>query len=111
LAKAERVALGPLDVEALKDRLLSAGGGSEAVQHWPGLRLRVYALVAPEPDRQQPHEEDEVYLVLEGGGVLVVEGERMPLRAGQAAYVPARVEHHFEEYDRIALLVIFWPSI
>jgi hypothetical protein len=37
----------------------------------------VYVLVAPpEPDRQQPHEDDEVYLVLEGSGTLEVEGEQ-----------------------------------
>ena len=32
----------------------------------PGLEIGVYVLVAPEPDRQQPHELDEVYVVLEG---------------------------------------------
>jgi len=105
-----RNSFGPFDVSILKDRLVTAGGGSEAVHHWPGLRLRVYALVAPEPDRQQPHDEDEVYVVLHGEGVLVIEGERMPLREGQAAYVPAHVVHHFEDYDSIALLVIFWPT-
>jgi mannose-6-phosphate isomerase-like protein (cupin superfamily) len=45
--------------------------------------------VAPEPDRQQPHDDDEVYVVLGGNGVLEVEGERVELREGEAAFVPA----------------------
>jgi mannose-6-phosphate isomerase-like protein (cupin superfamily) len=40
----------------------------------------VYVLVAPEPDRQRPHEDDELYVVLEGTGVLQVEGEDIAVR-------------------------------
>ena len=36
-------------------RLREAGGGYEIVHSSPGLELGVYVLVAPEPDRQQPH--------------------------------------------------------
>ena len=42
--------------------------------HSPGLELGVYVLVAPEPDAAA-HEDDEVYVVLEGTGVLEIEGE------------------------------------
>ena len=45
---------------------LSENGGYEVVHQSPGLELGVYVLVAPEPDRQQPHDDDEVYVVLEG---------------------------------------------
>ncbi len=64
-------------------------------------------LVAPEPDRQRPHEDDEVYVVLEGTGVLEVEGERVDLREGHAVFVPAGVEHHFDAYEHLTVLVIF----
>jgi mannose-6-phosphate isomerase-like protein (cupin superfamily) len=66
-------------VAAVKDRLVAASGGYEVVHESPGLELGVYVLVAPEPDRQQPHAEDEVYVVLEGNGVLEVEGESDPV--------------------------------
>ena len=59
----------------------------------PGLEIGVYVLVAPEPDRQQPHDDDEVYVVLEGTGVLEVEGESVELREGHAVFVPAGAEH------------------
>ena len=63
-------------IAAVKDRLVAAGGGYEIVHESPGQELGVYALVAPEPDHQQPHADDEVYVVLEGSGMLEVEGNR-----------------------------------
>jgi mannose-6-phosphate isomerase-like protein (cupin superfamily) len=94
------------DIEAVKQRL-SASGGYEIVHSSPGLELGVYVLVAPEPDRQQPHEDDEVYIVLEGTGVLDVEGEKVELREGHALFVPAHAEHRFSGYESLSLLVIF----
>ena len=73
------------DVEAVKRRLAEAGGGYEIVHDSPGLELGVYVLVAPEPDRQQPHADDEVYVVLEGAGALDVEDTQVTLREGQAS--------------------------
>jgi mannose-6-phosphate isomerase-like protein (cupin superfamily) len=67
----------------------------------------VYVLVAPEADRQQPHADDEVYVVLEGTGTLEVEGARVPLREGRAVFVPAQAEHRFVGYEHLAVLVVF----
>ena len=91
------------------DKLRSAGGGYEIVHESPGLELGVYVLVAPEPDRQQPHEDDEVYLVLEGSGVLDVEGESIPVREGHAVFVEAGADHRFSAYEQLALFVVFTP--
>ena len=95
------------DINRTKDRLVRAGGGYEIVHTSPGLELGVYVLVAPEPDRQQPHADDEVYVVLEGSGTLDVEGERVELGEGHAAFVPAGAEHRFVGYEQLAVLVIF----
>ncbi len=89
------------------ERLRAAGGGYEIIHESPGLELGVYVLVAPEPDRQQPHENDEVYVVLEGTGTLEVAGERVELHEGQAVFVPAGTEHQFVGYEQLAVLVIF----
>ena len=43
------------DVAAVKERLKAGNGGYEIVHESPGLEVGVYVLVAPEPDRQQPH--------------------------------------------------------
>jgi mannose-6-phosphate isomerase-like protein (cupin superfamily) len=94
------------DVEAVRQRL-SEAGGYEVVHSSPGLEIGVYVLVAPEPDRQQPHDDDEVYIVLEGTGVLDIEGAKVELREGHALFVPAGAEHVFSGYESLSLLVIF----
>jgi mannose-6-phosphate isomerase-like protein (cupin superfamily) len=94
-------------VAAVKDRLVAAGGGYEVVHESPGLEVGVYVLVAPEPDRQQPHEDDEIYVVLEGTGVLTVEGTDVPVQVGSAVFVDAGAEHRFSAYEQLAVLVIF----
>lgn len=95
------------DTGSAIERLREAGGGYEIVHESPGLELGVYVLVAPEPDRQQPHSDDEVYVVLEGNGTLEVEGERDDLREGQAVFVPAGADHRFVGYEQLAVLVVF----
>jgi mannose-6-phosphate isomerase-like protein (cupin superfamily) len=89
------------------EKLRAAGGGYEIVHESPGLELGVYVLVAPEPDRQQPHEDDEVYLVLEGTGVLEVEGDSIPVREGNSVFVEAGADHRFTAYEQLALFVVF----
>lgn len=95
------------DVQEAKRRLEAANGGYEVVHESSGLEVGVYVLVAPEPDRQQPHEDDEVYIVLEGTGTLQVEDEEIDLVEGQAMFVAAHAEHRFTAYERLSLLVIF----
>jgi mannose-6-phosphate isomerase-like protein (cupin superfamily) len=89
------------------ERLRAGGGGYEVVHESAGIELGVYVLVAPEPDRQQPHEDDEVYVVLEGRGVLEVEGGRTAVEEGSAVFVEAGADHRFSAYEQLALLVIF----
>jgi mannose-6-phosphate isomerase-like protein (cupin superfamily) len=96
-----------IEVEAVRRRLVAGNGGYEIVHSSPGLEVGVYVLVAPEPDHQQPHDDDELYVVLEGRGVLTVEGEETPLTEGQAAFVPAGADHRFTGYEGLSVLVIF----
>ena len=97
----------PFDVDETRRALIARGGGYEVVHSSAGLEIGVYVLVAPEPDRQQPHDEDEVYVVLEGSGVLEVEDTATPLTEGMALFVAAGAEHRFTAYEQLALLVIF----
>ncbi|HXY86151.1 MAG TPA: cupin domain-containing protein [Gaiellaceae bacterium] len=94
-------------IEEVKERLAASTGGYEIVHESAGLELGVYVLVAPEPDRQQPHADDEIYVVLEGSGVLDVEGTAVPVKEGDAVFVEAGADHRFSAYERLSLLVIF----
>jgi mannose-6-phosphate isomerase-like protein (cupin superfamily) len=89
------------------ERLRAGRGGYEIVHSSPGLELGVYVLVAPEADRQQPHEDDELYVGLEGTGVLEVEGESVPMSEGEVIFVEAGLDHRFTAYEQLAVLVIF----
>ena len=97
----------PFEVDAVRARLEAGDGGYEIVHSSSGLEVGVYVLVAPEPDRQQPHADDEVYVVLEGSGTLDVERQAVPLEEGQAVFVPAGAEHRFVGYEHLSVLVVF----
>ena len=88
-------------------RELGEKGGYAVVHESPGLEVGVYVLVAPEPDRQQPHEDDELYVVLEGRGTLEVEGESFDVHEGSSVFVPAGADHRFVGYEGLSVLVIF----
>jgi mannose-6-phosphate isomerase-like protein (cupin superfamily) len=95
----------PFHLEDFAARL--GPGGYEVFFDSPALELGVYVLVAPEPDDQEPHDQDEIYVVLEGTGVLTVAGEEMKLQRGDAAFVAAGTEHRFSAYQRLTLFVLF----
>lgn len=91
----------------VRTRLEAQGGGWEVVHEAPNLEVGVLVRIAPTPDPPVRHTADEVYVVLEGEATLEAEGERRRLTPGDAAFVPARKEHHFVDYDRISVLVVF----
>jgi mannose-6-phosphate isomerase-like protein (cupin superfamily) len=94
-------------IREVQQRLEQANGGYEIVHRSPGLEVGVYVLVAPEPDTQQPHDDDEVYVVLTGRGTLEVEGQFFAVAEGDALFVEAGAEHRFTGYESLAVLVIF----
>ncbi len=95
------------DFETVRRRLAENSGGYEIVHESPGLEIGVYVLVAPEADRQQPHEDDEIYIPLDGTGTLEVAGKEVPVRLGEAIFVEAGAEHRFTGYESLSVLVIF----
>lgn len=106
----ERPVSHSFDVSHVAERLAAGNGGYEVVHESQGVEVGVYVLVAPEPDRQQPHEWDEIYVVLEGTGVLTVEGEEISLTDGGAVFVRAGAEHRFSAYEHLSVLVLFDKS-
>ena len=95
------------EVDAVKRRLEAGNGGYEVVHASPGLEVGVYVLVAPEPDHQLPHADDELYFVLDGRGTLEIEGTKVPVEPGRAIFVPAGAVHQFTGYEGLSVLVIF----
>ena len=60
-------------------------------------------------DLQQPHTRDEVYVVVSGRGEFVNGPERHAFAPGDLLFVPAGVEHRFEQFtDDLAVWVVFY---
>ena len=53
---------------------IPAGARSATLMHHGSMTLRYYAPAGE--DRQTPHDQDEIYLVISGEGWFVVDGER-----------------------------------
>ena len=62
-------------------------------------------------DLQNPHTQDELYVVASGSGWFVKAGERFSFPTGDMLFVPAGVEHRFVDYtDDFATWVIFYAD-
>jgi mannose-6-phosphate isomerase-like protein (cupin superfamily) len=60
-------------------------------------------------DPQTPHLQDELYMILRGSGIFFVNGERIPFKENDVLFVPAQVEHRFENFtDDFMTWVIFY---
>src|SRR2546428_121971 len=61
------------------------------------------------PNEQTPHEQDELYIIVRGRGILFHDGERDPFEAGDIMFVAAGVEHRFEDFSEdLAVWVVFY---
>ncbi|MCI0700095.1 MAG: cupin domain-containing protein [Planctomycetia bacterium] len=61
------------------------------------LEVEIYKPVDEDP--QKPHSRDEVYVVISGTGVFLNGEIRRPFEPGEVLFVPAGVEHRFEEFS------------
>jgi mannose-6-phosphate isomerase-like protein (cupin superfamily) len=61
------------------------------------------------PNRQTPHDQDEIYVIARGRGVLFHDGQREPFEAGDLMFIAAGTEHHFEDFtEDLAVWVVFY---
>jgi mannose-6-phosphate isomerase-like protein (cupin superfamily) len=60
-------------------------------------------------DLQKPHDQDEIYVVISGSGTFFNDGQSRPFAAGDLIFVPAGVEHRFQDFtDDFATWVVFY---
>lgn len=51
-------------------------------------------------DYQTFHDEDEFYFIARGSGELVIENKKFECKTGDAFFVLAKKEHHFENFTK-----------
>lgn len=63
-------------------------------------------------DPQQPHTQDEIYIVQAGSGYFVLGDKRAPFTQGEALFVPAGIVHRFEDFsaDFAAWVIFYGPQ-
>lgn len=60
-------------------------------------------------DTQTPHDKDEFYIIVSGSADLILKGEAVACRPGDAVFVEKHAEHHFVNIsDDFATWVIFF---
>ena len=62
-------------------------------------------------DRQQPHAQDELYVVQRGHATLRVRGQAFDALPGDVLFVPAGAPHRFEDFspDFVTWVVFYGP--
>jgi quercetin dioxygenase-like cupin family protein len=90
-------------------------GGSGT--HWAeqfraaDLSVGTYCIAAGAIDDQEPHTEDEIYLVTAGRASFEAGGRRVAASPGTMLYVPAGEVHRFTDItEDLALIVVFAPA-
>jgi mannose-6-phosphate isomerase-like protein (cupin superfamily) len=68
------------------------------------------------PDRvdlQNPHDQDELYIIIAGSGDFLYEQEIIPFKTGDFLFVPAGVVHRFQNFteDFSTWVIFFGPKV
>lgn len=76
--------------------LAKAGGEFTTLFRQGTLEIEIYRPVGV--DRQQPHDKDELYVVIAGTGIFAHGSEQTPFAPGDALFVRAGVPHRFVDF-------------
>lgn len=92
--------------------VFEANLGSDGKPYWQGLAhgsMRTLLFKPKGKDVQEPHRQDEIYIVLRGSGSFSKGGETRAVAAGDVIFVEAGAEHRFESFSEdFATWVLFW---
>ncbi len=77
----------------------------------PDLSIGTYCLRAGATDPQDPHDEDEVYVVTSGRARFTGGDRTIDVSTGSVFFVPAREVHRFHDIaEDLTVLVFFGPA-
>lgn len=98
----------PLDLARLAAAHRGAARRYHEVLRTGKLSAGLYRLRRGDEDQQRPHQEEEVYLVMEGRGRFRIGDQDFAAEPGSLLTVPARVEHSFHSISEDLLLLVFF---
>ena len=77
-------------------RRIPGPGGEHAVRLLQRGSLDIALSIPVSPTPQTPHAQDELYVIIGGRGVLLHNGNRDPVEAGDLVFVAAGADHQLE---------------
>ncbi len=77
--------------------LAKSGANFATLFRQGSLEVEIYRPVGV--DRQEPHKKDELYVIINGIGNFVHDGQRTPFHQGDTLFVRAGIAHRFEEFS------------
>ena len=92
------------------ERQRSSGSPYNEFLRVPALSSGIYTLEAGSKDLQNPHDEDEVYVVIEGRGRLKTGDGDLAIGPGSILYVKASSAHSFFEIEEDLTLLVFFAT-
>jgi mannose-6-phosphate isomerase-like protein (cupin superfamily) len=98
------------DIKSLLEKREKSGAPYMEFLRVPALSCGIYTLDAGASDLQTPHDEDEVYYVIEGRARMLLDGKEQAVEAGSILYVAATAEHSFFEIEERMTLLVFFAS-
>ena len=97
-------------LDDLRAQLEESGRAYLPFLNEPTLRTGLYALPAGGEDRQQPHDKDEVYYVIQGRAQITIDGETYEVEPGSVIFVAAHAEHRFHDIEVDLQLLVFFSE-
>jgi mannose-6-phosphate isomerase-like protein (cupin superfamily) len=102
-----------MELHALAELLAEQSAGPKAYlefQRSEWLSVGLYLLRVGEIDKQQPHKEDEIYVVMSGRSLFTAGDETRDVNPGDTIFVAAGVPHRFHDITAdMQLIVVFAP--
>jgi mannose-6-phosphate isomerase-like protein (cupin superfamily) len=102
-----------MDLHHLADLLAEQSAGPKPYVEFlrsESLSAGLYVLDAGGTDRQQPHDEDEIYVVIAGRSRFTAGDATRDVTPGDTIFVAAGVAHRFHDItEELRLIVVFAP--
>ena len=98
------------DLQKLKETVADAPVSYKEFLNVPAMHCGLYHLAKGSTDMQTPHDEDELYYVLEGKAQLKIGGDIQEVQPGSLLYIRASEEHAFFEIQEDMVLLVFFAT-
>lgn len=98
-----------MSIEAALAKLSDESAGTRFTKLLERGKMYVEIYVPEKVDLQTPHDQDEIYVIISGSGTFFNNGERQSFQQGDVLFVPAGIEHRFEDFtEDFKTWVIFY---